>query len=344
MNGVYQHQGIQTMKDNRSLTDINSNLLSYLGSELDNQQLTYISLPTPVTGGFDTRIFRFQLKGTPYELSHPLILRLFGKSSQNRAIFESAVQNAVAGLGCPAPRVFFTCTDESVLGGSFMIMEFMPGKTMMTSEPIRIINIPLKIMPVMLAKAHLDLHRIDSDSVRNSLDVAGIDQDRYSFDGRFDWFVKQIEAPRFEWLHSGLRWIIENRPEDPDRLVVCHGDFHPINILTKDGEVSGVLDWSGFLVSDLAYDVGITKFLGVIVFNSFIEEFTNLYYDYYQRVSPVDSVRVDYYVAFRCLWALLEGVEGHSGWSQPDVMVGLSELFQKITSVRLTIPANILTS
>ncbi|MCW4038028.1 MAG: aminoglycoside phosphotransferase family protein [Candidatus Bathyarchaeota archaeon] len=326
------------MKDNQRLPDLSENLLSYLRSELADQQLTYMSLPTPVTGGFDTRIFRFQLKGAPNQVSCPLILRLFKKASQNRATFESAVQNAVADSGYLAPRVFFTCTDESVLSGSFMIMELMPGQTMMTGEPIRRINIPLKIMPVMLAKAHLDMHRIDSDSVRNSLDSAGIHQDRYSFDDRFDWLVKQIETPRFERLQSGLQWIIENRPEDPDRLVICHGDFHPINILTKDGEVSGVLDWSGFLLSDPTYDVGITKFLGEIVFNSFFEEFTNLYYDYYQSVSPVDSDRVDYYESFRCLWALLEGVEGHSGWSQPEIMVSLSERFEKITSVRLALP------
>jgi aminoglycoside phosphotransferase (APT) family kinase protein len=327
----------------KSLSDINENLLAYLRSEIDNQQLTYLTLPSLVTGGFDTRIFSFQLKEGPYELSRPLILRLFKKSSQNRATFESAVQNAVADSGYPAPRVFFTCTDESVLGGSFMIMENVSGQTMMTMEPLKI-NIPLRTMPVLLAKAHLHLHSIGVDSVRNSLEVAGINLDRYSFDGRFSWIVKQIEAPRFEWLQSGLQWIVDNRPESPDRLVVCHGDFHPTNILLKDGEVSGVLDWSGFLVADPAYDIAITKFLGIMAFNSFLEEFTNLYSDYYQMVSPVDSDRVEYYVAFRCLWALIEGVEGHSGWSRPEVMIGLSEIFQKITSVRLTIPANLLTN
>lgn len=330
------------MKD-KSLLDINENLLSYLRSELDNQHLTYLSLPTPVTGGYDTRIFSFQLNGAPNELPYPLILRLFKNSNQNRAIFEIAVQNAVVDSGYPAPRVFFTCTDESVLGGSFMIMEQMTGQTMITMEPLQI-NIPLKTIPVLLAKAHLHLHSIDADSVRNSLEVAGINPDRYSFDGRFSWLVKQTEVPRFKWLQSGLQWIVDNQPENPDRLVVCHGDFHPTNILLKDGEVSGVVDWSGFLVSDPAYDIAITKFLGIMAFNNFFEEFTDLYYDYYQSVSPVDSDRVDYYVAFRCLCALLEGIEGHSGWSQPKVMVGLSELFQKITNVCLTIPANLPTS
>ena len=101
----------------KSLIDVNNILLSYLRSELNKQQLTYMSPPMPIKGGFDTRIFSFQLKGAPNELSSPLILRLFKKSSQHRAIFESAVQNAVADSGYPAPRVFFTCTDESVLGG-----------------------------------------------------------------------------------------------------------------------------------------------------------------------------------------------------------------------------------
>jgi len=323
------------MKDNQSLADINKKLLLYLGSELDNQQLTYVSLPTPVKGGFDTCIFRFQLKGASSELPQPLILRLFGKSSQNRAIFESAVQNVVAGSGCPAPRVFFTCTDESVLGGSFMIMELMPGQTMA--------NMPVNIMSERLAKAHLHLHSIDVESVRNALEVAGIRQDRYSIEGRLSWLVKEIEAPGFEWLQSGLRWIVENRPEDPERLVVCHGDFHPFNILIKDSEVSGVLDWSGFLISDPAYDIGITQVLGTVAAPSLFPEINwvhliNRYYDYYQKECPVDPGRVEYYEAFRCLWALLEGAEGHTAWGHPETMRRLSEHFEKITNVSLAPP------
>jgi len=323
------------MKDNLSLPDINDNLLLYLRSELDSQQLTYVSLPTPVTGGFDTRIFRFQLKGAPSKLSRPLILRLFRKSSQNRAIFESAVQNAVADSGYPAPRVFFTCTDESVLGGSFMIMELMPGQPMA--------NIPVNTIPEMLAKAHLHLHSIDADSVRNALDVAGIHQDRYSIDGRFGWIIERIEAGGFDWLSQGLQWIIENRPVGPSRLVVCHGDFHPINILTQEGKVIGVVDWSGFLISDPAYDIGITQVLGTVAAPSLFPEVNwvhlfNRYHDYYQRECPVDPARIEYYEAFRCLWALLEGAEGHAAWGHPETMRRLSDHFETITRVRLTPP------
>jgi aminoglycoside phosphotransferase (APT) family kinase protein len=324
----------------KSLPDINEKLLAYLRSELDNQELTYVSMPSPVTGGFDTRIFSFQLKGAPYEVSRPLILRLFRKSSQNRATFESAVQNAVADSGYPAPRVFFTDTDESILGGSFMIMELIPGQTMT--------NLPLNIIPEMLAKAHLHLHSIDVESVRSALDVVGLRQDRYSFDDRLGWLVEAIKSPGFEWLQPGLQWIVENRPEDLDRLVVCHGDFHPINILTQEGEVSGVVDWSCFLVCEPAYDIGIVKVLVAVAGSSLFPEvnwahFINRYYDYYQRECPVDPARIEYYEAFRCLKALFEGAEGHSAFCHPETMRGLSEYFEKITSVSLTIPANLLT-
>jgi aminoglycoside phosphotransferase (APT) family kinase protein len=322
------------MNDNR-LLELNKNLLSYLGSELDHQRVTYASLPTPVKGGFDTRIFGFQLEGAPSELSRPLILRLFGKSSQNRALFESAVQNAVASSGYPAPHVFFTGTDESWLGGSFMVMERMPGQPMD--------NLSENILPEMLAQAHLHLHSIDSDSVRVTLEVAGIHQDRYSMEGLVGWLVERIDAPRFEWLHSGSRWIVANRPEDPDRLVVCHGDFHTRNILTTDGKVSGVLDWSGCKIGDPAYDIGITKVLGTVAAPSLFPKvnWTHLtirYYDYYQRECPVDPVRVGYYEALRCLQALFEGAEGHLVWSQPEILRKLSEHFETITSVGLALP------
>ncbi|MEE9509391.1 MAG: phosphotransferase [Candidatus Bathyarchaeia archaeon] len=89
-----------------------------------------------MTGGFDTRIFRFQLNEIPSKLSCPMILRLFKNSSQHRAIFERAAQSAVVDAGYPAPKVFFTCTDDSVLGGSFIIMELIPEQTM--------VNMPLK--------------------------------------------------------------------------------------------------------------------------------------------------------------------------------------------------------
>lgn len=75
-------------------------------------------------------------------------------------------------------------------------------------------------MSEMLAKARFHLHSIDVEFVRNSLEAAGIRQDRYSIEGRLNWLVKEIESSSFESLQTGLRWIVKNSPKDPDRLVV----------------------------------------------------------------------------------------------------------------------------
>ncbi len=42
---------------------------------------------------------------------------------------------------------------------------------------------------------------------------------------------------------------------------ICHGDFHPLNILVKEGQVTAVLDWPGFSIADPVLDVAYTVVL-----------------------------------------------------------------------------------
>ena len=56
-----------------------------------------------------------------------------------------------------------------------------------------------------------------------------------------------------------MRWHRERRPPEPGRRAICHGDFHPQNILSEGGVVTGVLDWPNALVAHPAYDVASTR-------------------------------------------------------------------------------------
>ena len=40
--------------------------------------------------------------------------------------------------------------------------------------------------------------------------------------------------------------------------MICHGDFHPRNLLVAAGQVTGVLDWPNALVADAELDVAPT--------------------------------------------------------------------------------------
>jgi hypothetical protein len=82
------------------MTELAQPLLEHLRAVLQEPGLGYAEPLTPIAGGYDTRIFAFRLSGAPNPFSIPLILRVLGSQySPARALSESAIQNAVAGLG-----------------------------------------------------------------------------------------------------------------------------------------------------------------------------------------------------------------------------------------------------
>ncbi len=55
-----------------------------------------------------------------------------------------------------------------------------------------------------------------------------------------------------------MRWLLANERQGPRSPSICHGDFHPLNVLVDKGTVSGVIDWTYTRIADPAYDVGAT--------------------------------------------------------------------------------------
>ena len=113
-----------------------------------------------------------------------------------------------------------------------------------------------------------------------------------------------------------------------------------MNLLVEDGSVSGVLDWAGFLLGEPAYDVGTTVFLGKVAAPALLPgiDWSGLirrYLEHYLKKSLIEPERVDYYSAFRCLWSMLEGSEGHMAWSHPEVRGRLTDYFQEKTGVAI---------
>jgi aminoglycoside phosphotransferase (APT) family kinase protein len=320
------------MDGERTIQGIDDKLISYLRLKLQDQRLTYSNPPTPVEGGYDTAIYRFQLEGASDELAEPLILRVFMGNSPNRATFESLVQGIVSDVGYPAPRVYFTCTDDAVLGAGFLIMELMPGRPMT--------DLPEEVMPGMLVEAHLHLHSINAGTIRAAFESSGLSSSRLTFDSHLQWLKERVEERDYDWLHDGVKWLERNRPGEPERLVICHGDFHPLNLLVEDGRVSGVLDWSGFRLGEPAYDVGTTMFLGQVAAPVLLPEIdwsrlVRQYLELYLRGSPLEPELVDYYSAFRCLWSMYEGTEGHMAWSHPEIKERSTSYLQEKTGIAI---------
>ncbi len=317
-------------------------LLAYLRDELNASTIGYESPLTRLQGGYETATYRFQLKGAAEELGRRLVLRLYPEFyGPENAVWESSVQNVLAEEGYPVARAYFTCTDKSILGGAFFIMEFLSGKPM--------INAPVDTIPQMLGKAHAALHRIDPEPLIKSLNEQGIDETRYRLGRRFAYLQKI--AKELPWICAGVDWLMENRPPEPERLAICHGDFHPLNILIQDGRVTGVLDWPGFLITDPALDIANTLLLTTVPFKLLVssvlgpnfasvdlEGASQLYLDAYRAQFPLDSTNLDYYKVRRSIHALIEGVRGQQVWRHPLIVKDLIDIIRKVTGVRITMP------
>ena len=314
-------------------------LLGVLRQAWGCPSVEYQRHPQALVGGFETAIFEFQLRGAPADRSGPLILRVFREyAGPGKALRESLVQNAVAATGYPAPRVFLTCHDASLLGGEFNVMEKLPGAVMFST--------PLAAQPETLGQLHAALHQLDPTTVQQTLAAHGIDVTSVSLDGFFNWVARRINAAGYSWLRPGLDWLLAHRPAG-GRVAICHGDFHPFNILMQDGVVSGVLDWSGFRIADCALDVGATAVILAIAGPALVpgaqavdfQGFVERYLAAYEAEIPLAPARLRYFEVLRCIQALLEGAEGQAAWRTPTIVTQLLTTIRAYTGLEVPRPS-----
>jgi aminoglycoside phosphotransferase (APT) family kinase protein len=323
------------LRSERTLEQLSDSLIAYLEAQLGNRSIGYETPLTPMKGGYETHMYRFRLSGVAGELSRPLALRLYSpQDGTARAIWESTIQNALAEEGYPVARAYLTCTDGSILGGVFFIMALLPGEPMIT--------LPSEAVPGLLGESHAALHRMDPGALARSLRERGFDERAYRLSRGLQLLSEACEAAgRYPWLGEGVDWLVEHCPPEPERLSVCHGDFHPLNILVQEGQVTGVVDWAGLKIADPVLDIANTIVLMTVPVKHLfalpgVDEFPQRYLDAYHAHRPLDLRYLDYYQARRCIIALMEGASGHQVWQMPTVVEDLVELVHNATGILVT--------
>jgi aminoglycoside phosphotransferase (APT) family kinase protein len=314
-------------------------------------------MPRRITTGFETLTYALDVSGLGREIARPLILRIFHQTGWPEQVrFEAAVQNAVAAQGFPAARVLCIETDGELLGAPFMVMERLPGVAM-----LEMVRSPVagRRAAAMLAQTQAALHSLAVEPVRRAIEEAGAAR-AVTVDGWLDQLAARIDAASLDGLRPGLRWAFDHRPPASAIPVVCHGDYHPNNVLVYNKTVSGVIDWSLTKIADPALDVGNTRviiMLGPRDVPAILQPLAGLlsrslarrYYAAYRRLRPVDAGAVRYYEALRCLASLVWAGEHRAGagrgvdlgpnpWAAPRESKRLIKHFRSISSVELSLP------
>ncbi|MEY4670863.1 MAG: hypothetical protein RLZZ415_742 [Pseudomonadota bacterium] len=156
---------------------------------------------------------------------------------------EYKVQNALNKAGFPAARQFGLCTDDSVVGSWFYIMDMVDGKTIWDGA-----------MPGAAPAYRRDTYfaMIDTLAALHNVDVAAVGLADYGKPGNYfgrqvDRWTKQYKLSETEHMPDMERlieWLPQTLPEQT-RTSVVHGDYRIDNMIwAKDSpEVLAVLDW-----------------------------------------------------------------------------------------------------
>lgn len=321
----------------KSPEQFSGKLITYLRDEIRDSTIDYASPLTPLKGGFETFMFSFKLKNVDEELNQTLVLRIFPEHyGPKNAVWEGTIQNTLANEGYPVPKVHLICTDKSILSGAFIIMEFLSGKPMMTAS---------RNVPEILAKTHAKLHSIDPKLLIKALKKHGFNKNDYLFIKTYIKDLKTAKKSDLPWVLDIAEWLFKNRPPEPKHLAICHGDFHPYNILIQEGKITGVLDWGSMLIADPAVDIANTIKL-ITVFSKhfplgpefeFVDQnnFAQIYLDTYQAQNSLDIEKVEYYGVVRSLTSLIEGLKGNKVLTHPPLVKELLDFIHEVTEIRI---------
>jgi aminoglycoside phosphotransferase (APT) family kinase protein len=170
---------------------------------------------------------------------------------------EYRVMDALQKAGFPAARQYVLCTDESVIGRAFFVMEFVEGRVLWDQ------SLP-GMTPAERGAIYDEMNRVIAQL--HTIDYAAIGLADFGKPGNY--FARQIErwtrqyqasaTEAIEAMDRLIEWLPKNIPPGEATSIV-HGDFRLDNMIFHPTEprILAVLDWElstlGHPLADFSY-------------------------------------------------------------------------------------------
>ncbi|HXF50977.1 MAG TPA: aminoglycoside phosphotransferase family protein [Dehalococcoidia bacterium] len=187
------------------------------------------SVPAPVSGGWDTALFRFQAADGRWRA-----LRVYRSPEQAFAARrEEIALRAAADAGIPAPQLETAGLWRDLPA---LVLSWVEGVTLLDAlrqRPWRVLR-----LAAAFGRTQAAIHAVPAPA--DLCDPEGVRDKLRSLDPAL--------ADRV--LSAGLRF---------DRL--AHLDYHPLNVMTDGERITGVLDWTNAAGADPRLDVARTATL-----------------------------------------------------------------------------------
>ena len=168
---------------------------------------------------------------------------------------EYKVITALYETGVPVPKTYGLCEDNDVAGTAFFIMDFLDGDLFW--DPM---------IPTMTNKDRTQIYKNKNKTLAklHSVDYKKIGLEDYGKPGNY--VARQVsrwskqyrasETDNIEAMNNLIDWLPKNIPDD-DETTIVHGDYRLDNMILKNNEVIGILDWElstlGHPIADFSY-------------------------------------------------------------------------------------------
>jgi aminoglycoside phosphotransferase (APT) family kinase protein len=170
---------------------------------------------------------------------------------------EYRIITALRDTGVPVAKTYALCTDDTVIGTAFYLMEYVPGRVLwdpslpgMTREQRAAIFDELNRVIALL-------HGVDYDAIGLSdYGKPGSYLERQI--ARWTKQYRASETERIEAMENLIEWLPKNIPPG-DETTIVHGDYRLDNVMfhATEPRIAAVLDWElstlGHPIADFAY-------------------------------------------------------------------------------------------
>jgi aminoglycoside phosphotransferase (APT) family kinase protein len=172
---------------------------------------------------------------------------------------EYQVLKALAQTAVPVAKVYHLCTDTSVIGSMFYVMEYVQGRVLWNSAlPQATNNNERRAMYAQMLKVLSNLHQLDFAEIG----LADFGKAGNYFERQFSRWSKQYQLSqthKIAEMDQLMIWLEQHLPADDGRVSLVHGDFRMDNLMfhPTQTDIVAVLDWElstlGHPFADLAY-------------------------------------------------------------------------------------------
>ena len=313
--------------------DLAGDLLAALERDTNTDGLRYAAAPEPLGHGFWATLLTFRLENVPPEFAGELVAKI--APSRGPGEREAIVQGAVAAAGFPAPPVLAAGSGPRLQDGSYMVMPRVAGAPPLADVDAKALvqGLPFLVrrLPRLLASLSTQLHLLDPSALRSQLTA------RPDWPLDLDDLIRDIEtageATDDAELARATRTVLRARPLT-DSDVICHGDFHPLNVVIDDDGNATVLDWTAARLAPPAFDVSFTAFLlanppiaieGVLgkPLRAAARWVSRQFVHHYRTATPhpIDAADLAWFTKLHALRILFDVTEGRVGEHHPFVLL-----------------------